>query len=279
MPIQALSIFACLPERQALDYLQSQCGFPKQVCSGKLAQARAKYGKPMPRAGYPDIQDIPPEFTPYLEQVKLNPRFGETIDNGNIGYSFQLVEVDPLLAFQFYISLDHIPQVSVKPTLEEMLHLCLPVDVKDVALNASPPSKDAVVLYTTDLNTRLYRQPSMVPDPQQKLLGFVGLFIGIGSPLIQVAKYEGRYYLKNGYHRVYALRKAGVAYIPSILIEAKSTVDIGLTDPGFLPMSILKSNNPPTMGHFTNDRTFPISLKKTRREIKISWSENVVADE
>lgn len=279
MPIQALSIFACLPDRQCLDYLQSQCGFPKQVCSGKLAQARAKYGKPMPRAGHPNIQAIPPENLPYLEQVKTNPRFGETIGDGSINYSFQLVEVDPLLAFQFYISLDHVPQISAEPTLEEMLHLCLPTDVKDASLNANSPSRDVVVLSSRDLNIRLYRKPRLVPDPQQKLLGFLGLFVGIGSPLVQVAKFEGRYYLKNGYHRVYALRKAGAVYIPCILLDAKSEADIGLTEPGYLPMSVLKSNNPPTIGHFTNDRAYPMSLKKTKREITISWSETVVADE
>jgi hypothetical protein len=164
-----------------------------------------------------------------------------------------------------------------------MLHLCLPADVEDVPINGLTWHKvgelvTGVTLTSSGMSTRLYRHPQFLPDPQQKLLGFVGLFVGIGSPLIQVAKFEGRYYLKNGYHRVYALRKAGTVHIPCILLEANSEADIGLTEPGFLPMSVLKSNNPPTMGHFTNDRAFPLSLKKTRREITINWSENVVAD-
>ncbi len=226
MPIQALSIFACLPERQALEYLQNQCGFPRQVCLGKLAQARARYGKPMSRAGHPDILAIPPEYAPYLEEVKGSPRFRETIDNGNIAHSFQLVEIDPLLAFQFYISLDHMPQLSANPTLEETLHLCLPTDVDVPQVSYTWYQAGGIVTGVTlnfpGMNTRLYRHPQFLPDPQQKLLGFVGLFVGIGSPLIQVAKFEGRYYLKNGYHRVYALIKAGMTHVPCILLEAKS---------------------------------------------------------
>lgn len=290
MPIQALSIFACLPDAQALNYLQTQYGFTRQVSLGKLAQAKRKYGKPMPRAGHPEIQDIPSEYTTYLERVKSNPRFIQTTGNGNIAYAFKLVEIDPLLAFQLHVSLEHAQEkvglIETETTMEQILQECLPISVDDtnipiggITWHQEEGKCTGATLSFPGLNTRLLGVPQIIPVPQQKLLMLGGLFMGVGSPLVQIAQFEGRCFLKNGYHRAYRLRMAGITHIPAILLEAKTLDDVGLTQPGFLPMSVMKSSNPPTVGHFTNDRAYGVQTKRVKRSIHFSWRETWDDDE
>jgi hypothetical protein len=64
-------------------------------------QARQQLGAPMANAGAPTISDIPAEHQPYLQGVSGNPRFADTV--GAMPWSFQLVEVEPLLAYQAHV--------------------------------------------------------------------------------------------------------------------------------------------------------------------------------
>ena len=156
-----------------------------------------------------------------------------------------------------------------------MLSTCLPLEAGDLSIEQPCWEKNKVTITSLDPNTRLYDRPlHLVYDPQEKKRALMGLIIGTGSPLAQVVKFEGRYYLKNGYHRAYYLRMNGIIQLPCILLEANSEADIGLSA-GTLPMNILKSNNPPTMGHFTNNRAFTLPIKRFKRRIQISWAEAV----
>ena len=53
-----------------------------------------------------------------------------------------MVEIDPLLAFQFTVDLErsqyHCASLSNPPTLEELLHLCLPLGQPNESITAVP---------------------------------------------------------------------------------------------------------------------------------------------
>jgi hypothetical protein len=45
-------------------------------------------------------------------------------------------------------------------------------------------------------------------------------FVSMGASYIQVARYQGRSFLRDGYHRAVGLLRAGVSQVPAVVIDA-----------------------------------------------------------
>src|SRR5207245_4877326 len=92
------------------------------------------------------------------------------------------------------------------------------------------------------------------PAPKRRMFGFA---TGFGIPYTQVAHFRDRYVLKNGYHRAYMIRKAGLRRMPCILVEAENLADTGSARPGFFQEPLLMSRSPPTISDFFDDAIAP----------------------
>jgi len=75
-----------------------------------------------------------------------------------------------------------------------------------------------------------------------------------GSPFFEVAEYAGRWFLRDGYHRAYALLRAGVFHIPAVIVRARTLAELGAVPPQFFPERILLSEHPPSVSDFLDDR-------------------------
>lgn len=74
-----------------------------------------------------------------------------------------------------------------------------------------------------------------------------------GSPFFEVALYKGRWFLRDGYHRAYALLQAGVFKLPAVIVEARTLAELGAIHPWFFPEETLLSPSPPYVIDFLND--------------------------
>jgi hypothetical protein len=74
-----------------------------------------------------------------------------------------------------------------------------------------------------------------------------------GSPFFEVACLRDRWFLRDGYHRAYALLRAGVFEVPAVIVEAKTIEELGATQPWFFPEGVLFSTTPPYVSDFLND--------------------------
>ena len=101
----------------------------------------------------------------------------------------------------------------------------------------------------------------------------------MSNPWVQVIRYEGRCYLCNGYHRCICARSTGVTHIPCIIRDVADIATVGMDQPAFFDASILASSNPPTLGHYSQGRALPVSLRRHTRAIHITWREYAVPDE
>jgi len=96
-----------------------------------------------------------------------------------------------------------------------------------------------------------------------------------GSPFFEVAQYRGRWFLRDGYHRAYALLRAGIFKLPAVVVQAKSIAELGADRPWFFPEEILFSSTPPLVTDFLDDaltieyerppliRTLRVTLEET----------------
>ena len=54
-----------------------------------------------------------------------------------------------------------------------------------------------------------------------------------GSPFFEVALYRDRWFLRDGYHRAYALLKAGIFKLPAVIVQARTRAELGAVQPWF----------------------------------------------
>lgn len=276
-----LSLFGFMDEPFAHAYLQTACegaGATAAEMSKAWRDARTKLGAAFPKAGAPDVQPLPQTAQPHLRRVQNhNPRFKQTV--GNLKWSFQSIEIDPLLCFQFHVEKARSAKAcsgltSKPPSAAEILSTCLPVGSAPLTHQVAPLS-NGLFVRSNDLNVRL------IDFRAEKTAGetwTAKVVWGPITPLISVVRYNGRYYLHNGYHRAHGLRQAGVDHMPCVLLEANAWSDF--IDPRMVVFSesLLTSANAPTVGHFTQGRATDVNLRAVTRMLQISWSELALPD-
>jgi hypothetical protein len=80
----------------------------------------------------------------------------------------------------------------------------------------------------------------------------VTFFVGLGTSYLQVGKYNNRYFIRDGYNRATGLLNKGLHIVPSILVDARSTDELGLKQ-GMFTYEVLYGERPPRLADFWDD--------------------------
>lgn len=193
---------------------------------------------------------------------------------------FALVEVDPLLAFQFTIDTDrssqHCAHLSNPPSLDELLQVCLPPLLPVEPLQPSFLQQErhgALLLRSRNLNVMAQQKGLLAPNA-------LGLTFGPQAPLVNVVNLNGRFYLHNGFHRVYGCRMAGATHIPCWLRDVPDAAAAGLRgNRETFTEGLLTSADPPTLAHFTQGRAHAVQLRRLVRLLHVTWADHVIFEE
>ncbi len=271
-----------MEKERALDYLRKRCFFPdmsREVLLRHWSSAR-RLLQPIPNAGRPDIREVPSQYLPYLEGVKASPRFTSTVQN--LPWSFKLLEIEPLLAFQFHVIIDRADdlcgRLNSASTMDSILRICLPHHLEEIDAEAVVEG-NGIRITSPTLNVRLFAEGKLTYEQKRHLVQ-VEVGYGMASPLVHALRLNGRCYLRNGFHRAYGLRRLGFTHLPCLLLEAADFAQLGATgaDATF-ECSLLESTNPPTCGHLTRGQGYPVSVRTATKEITISWAESILRAE
>ena len=284
MPTSGLSLFGFMPRDFAHAYFQHMCvpaPSAKFDFDRDYREAVARLGPAFPNAGRPNVQPVPGTHDSYLQGVQGNPRFTSSLQiPGLKAWSFKLVEIDPILSFQFALSKDfarrHSGNLSSPPTLNEMLTICLPHQLAgEPPIVASQPNR--IQLTMKDMNYRLLGGLQHVGNPQEQV-SVAGVFYALGSNQAQVIRCNHRTYIKNGFHRAYALRSAGATHMPCLYLETDDWSALGTHSGATFERELLESADPPTCAHYSQGRAFEVTLRTMTRIIEITWSDRTISD-
>jgi hypothetical protein len=128
--------------------------------------------------------------------------------------------------------------------------LCLPDadQTKEISGTLDNDGK-GVSIASANPNLRIMgaRQATINGEP------FFGFAIGFGLPFVQFVEYQGRWFLRDGYHRSYGLLRRGVRHIPCLFIRARDAQQSGGTAPHFFRGEILFGRRPPFLKDFLSD--------------------------
>ncbi len=222
-----------------------------------------------------EVLDIDKKFEGQLDVVSKDPLFPEAIQQKK--WSFKLVEIDALVCFQQYIVTDYSKELAKQYDLSDtsrLIDFCLPSKrAKRPMAVVSAPQEFTMLSSSQDLRVL---GPGQMQDPVTKRTVF-GFGVGWGSPFIQVVRFKGRYFLRNGYHRVYEIRKAALTHVPCILIEGENLADTGAIKPGFFGEQLLTSDRPPMFADFLSDKIAPpLHMKPFTKIVRVRADESVL---
>jgi len=216
---------------------------PDSLDHSKLVDARSIAGRRPPfqtECAVVDVEDS--ALCIRFAELKLRPDLQEEMTG--LDWSLGIVDLRLLLAFQRRLVLNRAEPRILLPAPEDWTAL--------VDLSFGPPKpvvcelvrSETTILFHSG-NPNLHFRFSADPANPITVHG--------GSPFFEVAQYRGRWFLRDGYHRAYALLCAGVFRLPAVIVEARSLEELGAVHPWFFTEEVLFSSSPPRVTDFLDD--------------------------
>jgi hypothetical protein len=170
-----------------------------------------------------------------------------------------VIDMSKVLAFQKHIFLDE--RISYADGFDSdpmaLAELTLP-HATDFEVDPMP-DPDGMGMTLTGRNRNLQVigvgvQPARVgPTPALQLpVTIVTVLVRPFADMVSVAHFRGRYFLRDGYHRVAALLRRGITHVPCVVMEARSLQEVGVRG-GFFGEDVIFGERPPQLVDFWND--------------------------
>ena len=192
-------------------------------------------------------------------------------------WSMGVVDLRPLLAFQRRLALrveEGQPLVPHAADWPALLQLCFG-PAKPVEYETTRDCAGRTVVLQSG-NPNLHFRFSNDPTTP--------LRVHAGGPFFEATCFRGRWFLRDGYHRAYALLKGGVFAAPAVIVHADSLEELGANQPWFFPERVLFSQAPPRVVDFLNQDLVleyerPALVKTLRITLEEGLSPNLFAGE
>ncbi len=198
-------------------------------------------------------------------------RINQHRDYRGLDWKLAVVDLRKLLAFQRRVSVERDSGLLLQDgeNWEQLISLAFPERQADFSFSIDPERSEAVIR-SMNPDLKLF-----IDSPSSAGALSLPLSIDLGSPFIEVAHYNSRWFLRDGYHRAYSLLKIGIHRVPAIVIWARTLEELGAVHPWFFDRTALFSEHPPRLIDF-HDRELVIQYRRPMREklIRVSVEES-----
>jgi hypothetical protein len=220
----------------------------------QLAAARAALkSRPTGRDQADLIRPLPAEMREYVARLEADPQAADYFADG---FTPGLADLSRLCVFQ--------PTVHAEQAAERVAG-AEPGDIRGLAgitlpLAAPPrviPQFDQERLtFTTNLASQnlhiigAFGGPAEDDFPPGTVS--VGFHLRVITSFVQVASIQGRYFLRDGYHRCLGLIQRGVRYAPALVRRDLPLAE--LVPPGMLEFEVFMGDRPPVLPDYWDER-------------------------
>jgi hypothetical protein len=167
------------------------------------------------------------------------------------GWTVAIAELSRVCAVQPHIVTDDAIQRAADVDPNDWMSIAavtLPIGSGSPVHGAYNGDKKAWVFSSANPNLRILGE-AQGDAPGAKIFGFA---VGAPSSFVQVASYNGRYLLRDGYHRAYGLLRRGITRAPVFVREFERFEDLRLPA-GMLPQDSYLGTRPPTLNDYLDD--------------------------
>jgi hypothetical protein len=148
-----------------------------------------------------------------------------------------VVDLRSLLAFQRRLSFDSRRPAGALPEKDDfaaITSLCFGKPKPIHYDRETVEQHTSFIVSTGDPNLQF-----RVTDDQHAPLELYG-----GSPFLEVACFQQRWFLRDGYHRAFCFLKAGIFKVPTVIVQARTLEELGATKEWFFSEETLFSPQP-----------------------------------
>lgn len=291
-----LYLFGAVSHPELISFLRTQCVFDNDAeidavikdwrIAAEKFQAISHGSSDLPESIR--IENLPNQYSSKLKGITDDALFRNSFSI--YPYSIQLVEIEKLVAPQRYVNLDYVKKLEAlmpdSPDLDFLIDFCL----KSSGFTPTPSElQNTPNMYTFRSESVDFRflggyKKDLTPDDMRYCVGggqpvaAIILFVGYGSPAINVFKVGSRIILNNGFHRLYALLRKGVKLAPMVVQHIQNwNLELPPTIAGLPREYLLTTPRPSLMKDFTNSElTKELIMKSRDRVVQIQWLVNQI---
>jgi hypothetical protein len=220
------------------------------------------------------IADAPGSLETYIASLKSHPRVAAYFAEG---FRVAMAELDEVYAIQPTIYIDHAAERASQVDANDVLSLAaltLPVPGAASFPAQFDPVRNMWVLLSPNPNLRI---SGRFAAPAQAGIVTFGFAVEIAASFVQVARYQGRYFLRDGYHRAFGLMLRGIARVPVFIKEFQRFEEMMLPA-GLLPQDAYLGPRPPVLADYLNDEvSATVSLPAIQKMIAIPGLESALS--
>ena len=283
-----LLLYGWLPRPSVMNYLKTQCTkdeVAREVEILKLWESANRAFNSKKPLSFESITCTPiaDECAAKIKSIREDKRFSHTFQEATT--SFESVEIDKLIACQSTVALDYIEKLTQdvrgEIDLDSLMDMCLSLD-KTVPEVSDIQANQQTIVYSSE-NTD-FRFLGALQKPLEEIeldtsstggipTRALVLLFGYGGSPVNVLKVGKRIFLNNGFHRVYALRKAGVTQIPVVIQTISNpALEFPAVYQNIPKEYLLTADRLPMMEDYFNETmTIQLKQKARRRGVKVVW--------
>lgn len=226
--------------------------------------------------------DFPPELQNRLQEIEIDHLFKASFSA--LPWSFKLVEIDKLVAPQREVNLDYVNELRTRipgNSIHDLVDFCLAPRPTPPDLKILQTTQNQLIVTSKSLDLRFlggFRKPLREDDIAVAHTGgqpveAISLLIGFGSSTINVYHVGNRYILNNGFHRIFALRTAGLTHVPAVVQHvAQPQIEFPDHIQGLSRGYLIAENRPVLVKDFFDDTlTIELRISPRRKAVKVAW--------
>lgn len=227
----------------------------------KKAEQARQFASSLPSIDLSDAENRPLE-PKYYEKLAKDKMFSSTF--GTTQHRFGWVKPEKLVALQVCVNAQ---KESVPKSKKGLVGFALPKEWSIPAeITFTPPFGPIYIVSSSP-------QLSAVEVGLDGTKGHVIIKPPNHINLIQVMHFQGRYYLRNGYHRVVGAIEAGLTEIPALIVEATQPADVELPSLGIAGLNAgfsMTLPRPALVSDFKGNATVAMPMREKRYGASVS---------
>lgn len=195
------------------------------------------------------FEPLPAELQPHIDALRGDPKSADIL---NTSGTPQMVDLARVCAAQPQIHTEDARRRVEGLTADALLAIArvtLPLPSQEMLPVAFDPAKNAWILSSPNPNLRVVGNFSA---PVGVGLSGFGFAVALQKSYLQVAGLDGRYFLRDGYHKAYGLLARGITKVPALVKDFATFEEVGMP-PGLLPQGAYLGARPPVLTDYLSD--------------------------
>ncbi len=245
-------------------------------------------------AGLPDkivIEDTPKSIETRLKDIREDRLF--TASFSAMPISFKVIDINHLVAPQREVNLDYVESLLKRipgKTIEDIVEFCVGPRTDPPDLKSLQTAQNQMTYSSRSIDLRFLGGSPKPINEEDIAVAYAGgqpvevvtLLVGFGAAPINTFQVGTRLVLNNGFHRVVALRMAGITRIP-VVVQHAANPEIEFPEQilGLSRAYLLNHSRPVLLSDFFDDAlTVELRLKPRRKMVKVTWGveDSVIPD-